>query len=48
LRSIEFRGVNPRGWDQYLVRFQRGAASWEVALDSYGLIVGVGTTAEPN
>jgi len=48
LRSIEFRGVDRRGWDQYLVRFERGAASWEVALDSYGLIVGVGTHVEPH
>jgi hypothetical protein len=48
LRSIEFRGVDPRGWDQYLVRFERGTASWQVALDSYGVIVGVGTHPESN
>lgn len=48
LRSIEFRGVDPRGWDRYLVRFERGAASWELVLDSYGLIVGVGTHPELN
>jgi hypothetical protein len=48
LRSIEFRGVNPRGWDQYLVRFERGAASWELMLDPYGLIVGIGTHSESN
>lgn len=41
LRSIEFRGVDPHGWDQYLVRFDRGSASWQVAVDRYGLIVGV-------
>jgi len=46
LRSIEFRGVDRRGWDQYLVRFERGAASWELTLDPYGLIVGVGTTRQ--
>ena len=48
LRSIEFRGVDSRGWDKYLVRFERGAASWELDLDPYGLIVGVGTTDESN
>jgi len=46
LRSIEFRGVDSKGWDQYLVRFERGAASWELFLDPYGLIVGVGTTRQ--
>jgi hypothetical protein len=48
LRSIEFRGVDSRGWDRYLARFERGAASWEVELDPYGLIVGVGTHPESN
>jgi len=48
LRSIEFRGVDSRGWDRFLVRFERGAASWELDLDPYGLIVGIGTTAESN
>ena len=48
LRSIEFRGVDSRGWDKYLVRFERGAASWELDLDPYGLIVGVGTTDQSN
>ncbi|MDE2136205.1 MAG: hypothetical protein KGJ68_02105 [Gammaproteobacteria bacterium] len=48
LRSIEFRGVDSRGWDQYLVRFERGAAAWQLILDPYGLIVGVGTHPEPN
>jgi hypothetical protein len=48
LRSIEFRGVNPSGFDRYLVQFERGAASWEIALDSYGLIVAVGTHPQSN
>lgn len=48
LRSIEFRGVDSRGWDQYLVRFERGAASWQLILDPYGLIVGVGTHPQAN
>lgn len=48
LRAIEFRGVDSRGWDRYLVRFERGTASWELVLDSYGLIVGVGTHPESN
>ena len=41
LRSIEFRGVNRQGWDQYLARFDRGTASWQVEVDPYGLVVGV-------
>lgn len=48
LRSIEFRGVDSRGWDQYLVRFERGAASWQLILDPYGLIVGIRTHPESN
>jgi hypothetical protein len=48
LRSIEFRGVNPSGFDHYVVQFERGAASWEIALDSYGLIVAVGTHPQAN
>lgn len=42
LRSIEFRGIDSKGWDQYLVRFQRGTASCGIGVDSYGLIVGAG------
>lgn len=42
LRAIDFRGVRPNGWDQYLVRFQHGTASVGIALDSYGLVVGAG------
>jgi hypothetical protein len=48
LRSIEFRGVNPNGWDKYLVRFERGSASWELRLDPYGVIVSIGTSPESN
>jgi hypothetical protein len=48
LRSIEFRGVDSMGWDQYLVRFQRGTASWGIALDSYGLIAGAGMQTHPD
>lgn len=43
LRSIEFRGVDGIGWDQYLVRFERGRASWRIAVDPYGVIVGAET-----
>lgn len=46
LRSLEFRGVDPDGWDKYLVHFDRGSAAWSIALDSYGLIVGAGTHPE--
>jgi bla regulator protein BlaR1 len=48
LRSVEFRGVDEKGWDQYLVRFERGAAAWKIGLDSYGLIVGAETHPESN
>jgi bla regulator protein blaR1 len=48
LRSVEFRGVDEKGWDQYVVRFERGAASWKIGLDSYGLIVGAQTHPEAN
>jgi hypothetical protein len=48
LRSIEFRGVGPNGSDKYVARFERGAAKWEVFLDPYGLIVGIGTTSGTN
>jgi len=48
LRSVEFRGVDSRGWDQYLVRFERGSASWQLILDPYGVIVGIGTHPEAN
>lgn len=43
LRSIEFRGVDADGWDKYLVRFERGSASWRIAVDPYGVIVGAQT-----
>ena len=44
LRSLEFRGVDSKGWDHYSVRFERGSASWGIALDSYGVVVGAGMT----
>ena len=47
LRAVEFRGVGSDGWDQYLVRFERGAAWWRIALDPYGLLVGASET-EPS
>ncbi len=43
LRSVEFRGVDGDGWDKYLARFERGTASWRIAVDPYGVIVGAGT-----
>jgi len=48
LRSVEFRGVDHKGWDQYVVRFERGAALWRIAMDSYGLIVGAETRPKSN
>ena len=45
LRSIEFRGVDSKGWDHYIVHFQHGAASVGIALDSYGVVVGAGISA---
>lgn len=47
LRSIEFRGIDSKGWDQYLVRFQSGTASWGIGLDSYGVVVGAGMQTHP-
>jgi len=43
LRSVEFHGVDGDGWDRYLVRFERGSASWRIAVDPYGVIVGAET-----
>lgn len=43
LRAVEFRGVDGDGWDRYLVRFERGGASWRIAVDPYGVIVGAET-----
>lgn len=43
LRSVEFRGVDGDGWDKYLARFERGSASWRIAVDPYGVIVGAET-----
>lgn len=42
LHSIEFRRVDSRGWDHYIVHFQHGTASVGIALDSYGVVVGAG------
>ena len=47
LRSIKFRGVDSKGWDRYIVRFQHGAASVGIALDAYGVVVGAGISAAP-
>jgi hypothetical protein len=46
IRAIRFRGVAPNGWDQYLVQFDRGAAAYRIAVDPYGVIVGVLTHPE--
>lgn len=43
LRAVEFHGVDRDGWDKYLVRFERGSASWRIAVDPYGVIVGAET-----
>lgn len=43
LHSVEFRGVDSDGWDKYLVRFERGSASWRIAVDPFGVIVGAET-----
>ena len=43
LRAVEFHGVDGDGWDKYLVRFERGSASWRIAVDPYGVIVGAET-----
>lgn len=42
LHSIDFRGIDRKGWDRYVVRFKRGTALWDIALDSHGVLVGAG------
>ena len=38
--SHEFIGVNPQGWDKYLVRHENGTEEVSFVLDSDGIIVG--------
>jgi bla regulator protein blaR1 len=40
IQSIEFKGVNNEGWDQYRVTHTHGASNWQIALDDKGVIVG--------
>lgn len=40
ITSHEFVGVNPQGWDKYLVRHENGTEDVSFVLDSHGVIVG--------
>jgi hypothetical protein len=40
IHSIEFKGVNNEGWDEYRVMHAHGATNWQIALDDKGVIVG--------
>ena len=40
IQSIEFKGVNKAGWDQYQVKHAHGTAEWKISLDDKGIIVG--------
>ena len=42
IQSIEFKGVNQAGWDEYQVKHAHGAADWQILLDDKGVIVGAG------
>ena len=38
--TIDFRGVNLDGWDEYVVGHEHAKSSWQIAIDDRGLIVG--------
>lgn len=40
IRAVEFKGVNDDGWDQYVVKHDRGQSSWKLVVDERGIIVG--------
>lgn len=40
ITSHEFVGVNPQGWDKYLVRHENGTEDVSFVLDSRGIVVG--------
>jgi hypothetical protein len=40
IQSIEFKGVNKAGWDQYHVQHAHGAADWQISLDDKRVVVG--------
>jgi bla regulator protein BlaR1 len=40
IRTVEFKGVNGDGWDQYVVQHDRGQSSWRIVVDEHGVIVG--------
>ena len=40
ITSHEFVGVNPQGWDKYLVRHENGTEDVSFVLDSHGIVVG--------
>lgn len=40
IQSIEFKGVNKAGWDQYHVKHAHGMADWQITLDDKGVVAG--------
>jgi beta-lactamase regulating signal transducer with metallopeptidase domain len=40
VKSVEFVSVSEMGWDKYLVRYERGSATWQIQLGANGIIEG--------
>lgn len=38
--TVDFRGVNPDGWDEFIVGHEHGKSTWQLVLDDRGVIVG--------
>lgn len=38
--TVDFRGVNLEGWDEYIVGHEHGRSTWQLVLDDKGVIVG--------
>jgi hypothetical protein len=47
LKSFEFRGVSPMGWDVYEVRQENGISTWRIHLNTAGKIDGAFVAAGP-
>jgi hypothetical protein len=40
VRSVEFRGVGPGGWDVYDVHHDKGITTWRLTLNAEGKVAG--------
>jgi hypothetical protein len=38
LKSVQFQGVGPNGYDSYLVKFEKGARIYRILLNDNGII----------